>query len=92
MSETKGNAARLDTDGNVIVNPKDRRRLQAEDEATEAVYMLSLLGDLVDSARGGELELTAESTQGMCLLLARAQGAIRNLLNVLEAERNEAGE
>jgi len=92
MSATKGNTARLDTDGNVVVDPKDRRRLRAEDEATEALYMLALLGDLVDSARDGELTLTAESTQGMCITLARAQGAIRNLLNVLETERNEAGE
>lgn len=41
------------------------------------------------TARDGELTLTAESTQGMCITLAHAQKAVRDLLDVLAAERME---
>ena len=92
MSGTKENTASLDTSGNVVINPANKRRLDAEDRATEALYALVLLGDLVDSARDGELTMTAEGAQGLSITLARAQGAIRNLLDVLKTERDETGE
>lgn len=90
MKDVNQNGApAMDASGNVVIGSADRRRLRAEDKATEALYMLALLGDLVDSARDGELTLTAESTQGMCITLAHAQKAVRDLLDVLAAERME---
>ena len=83
-------APAVDADGNVIVSQADKRRLEAEDAGTEALYALALLGDLVDTTRDGELYLTEEGTQGLACMLARAQGAVRKLLDMLTAEREEA--
>lgn len=83
-------APAVDADGNVIVSQADKLRLEAEDAATDALYTLALLGDLVDTTRDGELHLTEQGTQGLACILARAQGAVRRLLDMLAAEREEA--
>ena len=66
------------------------KRLKAEDDATDALYAVAMLGDLLNVGREDGLELNREAVAGMVLTLGRAVGEIRTLLELLQEERTAA--